>query len=71
VSDLDPDSVAADDPAPEKTSPGDAVASPNPAVAKAQALLERLPELDPAEHPDLYQEIHAELQGALSAIDDA
>jgi hypothetical protein len=40
-------------------------------VAAAVAELDRLPDLELAEHPDLYQRIHTELQGALSAIDDA
>jgi hypothetical protein len=40
-------------------------------VAPAVAELDNLPELDLAEHPDVYERIHAELQGALSAIDDA
>jgi hypothetical protein len=33
--------------------------------------LARLPDLELAEHPDVYQRIHADLQGALTAIDDA
>jgi hypothetical protein len=37
----------------------------------ARQELQRLPNLDLAEHPDVYQRIHAELQGALTAIDDA
>lgn len=40
-------------------------------VAAAVAELDRLPDLELAEHPDLYRHIHTELQGALSAIDDA
>jgi hypothetical protein len=45
--------------------------STSPAVTHARELLARLPELDLADHPDVYQQIHTELQGALSAIDDA
>jgi hypothetical protein len=40
-------------------------------VAPAVAELDNLPELDLAEHPDVYERIHAELQRALTAIDDA
>lgn len=53
----------------------DADAKPEAAVATpiGQALtgLERLPDLDLAEHADVYQHIHGELQRALAAIDDA
>ncbi len=37
----------------------------------AQSELARLAGLPMAEHPDVYQGIHAELQAALAAIDDA
>jgi hypothetical protein len=37
----------------------------------APSELERLSELDIDEHPDVYQRIHAQLQGALASIDDA
>jgi hypothetical protein len=40
-------------------------------LAAATAELDRLPDVDIAEHPDVYQRIHADLQSALSAIDDA
>lgn len=40
-------------------------------VAAALAALDTLPERELSEHPDLYQRIHADLQGALNAIDDA
>ena len=46
----------------------DAAVSP---VAAALAGLDRLPELELAAHAEVYQHIHAELQRALSAIDDA
>ncbi len=36
----------------------------------AVASLETLRELPLAEHPDVYQRIHAELQGTLADIDD-
>jgi len=64
--------------------PAPAAVEPEPATATAEsqpqspsrveaavAELDRLPDLELAEHPDLYQRIHTELQGALSAIDDA
>jgi hypothetical protein len=40
-------------------------------VAEALDELATLPERDLAEHPDVYQRIHADLQAALSGIDDA
>lgn len=40
-------------------------------VAAALAELDTLSDRDLAEHPDVYQRIHGELQRALSAIDDA
>ena len=40
-------------------------------LAEATAELDRLPDVDIAEHPDVYQRIHVDLQSALSAIDDA
>jgi hypothetical protein len=45
--------------------------APPTRVAAAVAELDRLSDLELADHPDLYQHIHTELQGALSAIDDA
>jgi hypothetical protein len=59
----------ADEPADEQVdAPSPQAASP---VSAALAELQRLPELELAEHPDAYQRIHVELQAALSAIDDA
>jgi hypothetical protein len=43
----------------------------SPEVARAQAALAGVGELDLAEHPDAYQRIHLELQAALTSIDDA
>jgi len=40
-------------------------------VASALRELETLPERELAEHPDVYQRIHAELQAALATIDNA
>jgi hypothetical protein len=40
-------------------------------VAAALTELDTLSERELAEHPEVYQRIHAELQAALSAIDDA
>jgi hypothetical protein len=40
-------------------------------VAAAVQELAGLSELPLAEHPDVYQRIHTELQGALADIDDA
>lgn len=56
--------------------PGEPAASGSPAapgspVAAALAELDTLSDRELAEHPDVYQRIHAELQSALSAIDDA
>ncbi len=38
-------------------------------IAKQLATLDQLPELSLAEHPQLYQHLHAELQDALADID--
>lgn len=74
----EPDRAPAADSAPAasaaaepESAPAGAEAQPPSRVAAAVAELDRLPELELAEHPDLYQRIHTELQGALSAIDDA
>lgn len=40
-------------------------------VAAAVTLLETLPHRPLAEHPDVYQQIHTDLQHALADIDDA
>lgn len=40
-------------------------------VAAAVASLDTVRELPLAQHPDVYQRIHTELQGALADIDDA
>jgi hypothetical protein len=48
-----------------------AAAPRSPAVATALQELGRLSDLDLGEHPEVYQQIHAELQGALTSIDDA
>lgn len=58
------------------SSPAAPAASSSPAVADspvaaALAELDTLSDRELAEHPDVYQRIHAELQSALSAIDDA
>ena len=49
---------------PERT----AEASP---MAAALSELETLPQRELAEHPEVYQRIHAELQSALATIDNA
>jgi hypothetical protein len=46
-------------------------AAPNGPVAAVMRELENLSERDLAEHPDVFQRIHGELQAALAAIDDA
>ena len=43
----------------------------NSPVAAAMRELESLGQRELAEHPDVYQRIHAELQSALTTIDDA
>jgi hypothetical protein len=69
---MSPFEPAPADARPEPESVAAAAESPSPSrVEAAVAELDRLPDLDLAEHPDLYQRIHTELQGALSAIDDA
>ena len=52
------------DRAPEPTADG----SP---VAAALTELDTLPQRELAEHPEVYQRIHAELQSALATIDNA
>jgi hypothetical protein len=64
----EPSESAAGQPSTDETSGGTTATA---AVARARADLDRLAELDLAEHPDAYQRIHAELQDALAAIDDA
>ena len=59
------------EPAPADAQPAAVESAPPSRVEAAVAELDRLPDVDLAEHPDLYQRIHTELQGALSAIDDA
>jgi hypothetical protein len=66
--DAAPTDLAAAEPEPATAT---AEAQPPSRVEAAVAELGRLPDLDLADHPDLYQRIHTELQGALSAIDDA
>jgi hypothetical protein len=56
---------------PEFGGPEPASDSISPEVARARAELAGVSELDLAEHPDAYQRIHLELQGALTSIDDA
>ncbi len=58
---------------PEAAEPSPAVGSSalDSPVAAALAQLGTLSALELNEHPDAYQRIHAELQSALSAIDDA
>jgi hypothetical protein len=67
-----PSSVAAESSV-VSASPGasDSRVAPDSPVAAAMAELDRLPERELGEHPDVYQRIHSELQGALAAIDDA
>jgi hypothetical protein len=43
----------------------------SPLVGAVRAQLDRLPDLELGEHPDVYERIHRDLQGALAAIDDA
>jgi hypothetical protein len=59
------DPAAHDDPAEQ------APAGENSLGHDARRELARLAELPMADHPDVYQGIHAELQAALAAIDDA
>jgi hypothetical protein len=40
-------------------------------ISAALAELDQLADLELSEHPGVYQRIHAELQAALTAIDDA
>jgi hypothetical protein len=44
--------------------------APRSPVEAALADLDRLSELGLAEHPDVYERVHTQLQRALSAIDD-
>jgi hypothetical protein len=69
----EPAGSAAVDPGPGIEGPSAPSGSLRPDSPLAAGLqeLDRLPSLDLAEHPDVYQRIHAELQGALAAIDDA
>lgn len=46
-------------------------AAPQTPVAAALRELDTLGERDLAEHPDVYQRIHSELQSALASIDNA
>ena len=49
-------------------------AAPNPgsgAVDRAELLLDALDERPLAEHPDAYEQVHAQLSDALASIDDA
>lgn len=56
----------------EAPAPADAGASPtSEKVAAVISLLTPLRDLPLAAHPDVYQRIHAGLQGALADIDDA
>ena len=57
---------------------GAAAAQPEPPAPRADATstsaldaLDALADLDIEHHPDVYQRIHTELQGALASIDDA
>lgn len=53
---------------PEQDAAPELTGSPiEPALAELDTLSER----DLSEHPEIYERIHAELQSALSAIDDA
>lgn len=69
-----PSGAAAED---EASRPADAPAMPatpaTPATPVASALreLDTLTDHELAEHPDVYQRIHRELQAALATIDDA
>jgi hypothetical protein len=51
--------------------PTHAAEQPPAEVADVRAELDGLADLDLADHPDVYQRIHAELQSALAAVDDA
>jgi hypothetical protein len=80
-----PTDGAAEDAVGPREESTDAAASPPPAagspvagspasgspVTAALGELDELGDRDLAEHPDVYQRIHGELQRALSAIDDA
>ena len=74
-----PEQTAPEQAAPEETGSGHAAvgsagleqAAPETPVAAALRDLETLGERDLAEHPDVYQRIHAELQSALATIDNA
>jgi hypothetical protein len=49
-------------------------AAPNPGssgIDRAEILLDALGELPLAEHPDAYEQVHAQLSDALASIDDA
>lgn len=67
ASDGSPEMVASD--GASASAPDDQdTASP---VAVAMRELDTIADRDLAEHPDVYQRIHTELQAALSTIDDA
>jgi hypothetical protein len=76
---LSPDGAtasAAPEGAAVESAPFESAATPSAPASSAlcqnaQRELARLAELPMAEHPDVYQGIHAELQAALAAIDDA
>lgn len=68
-----PVAVETQEDAPVRETSDDAVAKRRETSAVDRALeeLDRLAERDLAEHPDVYQRIHADLRDALAAIDDA
>jgi hypothetical protein len=57
--------------APASAAPASAAPASTTPIGSALAELDQLPDLELGEHPDVYQRIHAELQDALAAIDDA
>lgn len=67
--------TASESPVGESRSPGTPTGGRGPVpgspVAVAMARLDGIHELPLHEQPDVYQSVHAELQNALAAIDDA
>jgi hypothetical protein len=55
----------------ESEPPATAHGTPETPVAAALRELDTLADRELAEHPDVYQRIHAELQAALTTIDNA
>jgi hypothetical protein len=74
----DPATSSGDAVQPDPATAGAEVAQPDRATSSADAAslpslaeLDTIADQDVENHPDVYQRIHTELQGALASIDDA